>query len=141
MEKVRKVEIVSNLKSFKIDKDKLINFALDVMDKIKIYGEISVVFCSEKKIKEINKKFRNKNSKTDVISFPYTNSGDFIGEVIICPKVAEENSKKWGVTFENEIKKLLVHSFLHLIGYDHHNDKGKMARKEKSILKSLGVLL
>lgn len=140
MEKVRKVEIVSKVKNLKISKDDYVNFALDVMEKIKIYGEISIIFCSENKIKEINKKYRNKDSKTDVISFPYTNSGDFLGEVIICPKVAEENSKNYGVTFESELKKLLVHSILHLIGYDHHNDKGKMAKKEKSILKSLGVM-
>lgn len=140
MENLRKVEVVSEVRKFKIDKRELINFSLDAMEKIGLFGEISIIFCSKNKIKEINRKFRNRDCETDVISFPYTNSGDFIGEVIVCLEVAEENSKKYGVSFEKELKKLLVHSFLHLKGYDHHNDKGKMARKEKSILKSLGII-
>ncbi len=140
MEKQRKVEVVSKVRKLKIDKTVFVNFSLDAMEKMGVFGEIAIIFCSRKKIKEINKKFRNRDCETDVISFPYTNSGDFIGEVLICLEVAEENAKKYGISFEKELKKLLVHSFLHLIGYDHHNDKGRMARKERFILKSLGVL-
>ncbi|MCX7830886.1 MAG: rRNA maturation RNase YbeY [Acidobacteria bacterium] len=140
MENLRKIEIVSKIKKLKIKKSECINFILDVMETINIYGEISLIFCSKSKIREINKKYRQKDSATDVITFPYSNAGNFIGEIIICQEVAEENSKKYGVPLEKEIKKLLVHSILHLLGYDHHNDKGKMARKEKIILKSLGEL-
>jgi len=139
MENLRKVEIVSKAKNFKIEKDKYLNFTLDVMEKVNLFGEITILFCGEKKIKELNKKYRNIDRKTDVISFPYKNSGEFLGDIAICPQVAFENSKNYGVSFDAELKKLIVHSILHLLGYDHHNDKGKMARKEKSILKSLGV--
>lgn len=139
MEAERKVEIISKTKSIKIPKTEYINFALDVMEKVALFGEITILLCGEKKIKELNKRYRQKNCVTDVISFSYQNSLVFIGDIVICPKVAKENSKRFGHSFELEMKKLVVHAILHLIGYDHNNDKGKMARKEKNILKSLGV--
>lgn len=139
MEAERKVEIISKVKSIKIPKTEYINFALDVMEKISFFGEITIFFCSKKKIKELNKKYRQKDSVTDVISFSYQNPFGFLGDIAICPEVAMENSKEFGHSFDSEMKKLLVHSILHLIGYDHKNDKGKMARMEKNILNSLGV--
>jgi len=93
---------------------------------------VSIALVDEKTIKEINKKYRNKNKKTDVLSFPekkeFPNQKDYLGEVIICPSQAEK------------IEKVLVHGLLHLLGYDHEKSQSqaeKMRKKEESFLKDI----
>ncbi len=142
MEKKRKVEIISNLKKNRIDKDEIARFALDVMDKMNIFGSISIFFCGKKKIKELNNEFRQKEGYTDVISFPSGKNyfgDDFLGDVAICLDIAKENAFKYGISLDNEIKNLVVHSILHLSGYDHENDRGQMKRKENRILRELNL--
>jgi probable rRNA maturation factor len=143
MDKVREVEVVSRYQEKTIPRKKFIAFALDVMDKLNMHGSVAVLFCGPEKIRELNKYFLNKNYPTDVLAFPSQTEGEGgivnIGDIAICVKVAKKQSAEFGWTLENELKKLMVHAFLHLAGYDHTADDGKMARKEKSILKAMGV--
>lgn len=142
MEKTRVVEIISKFPSQKISRKKYAEFGLDVMGKLNINGRITVLFCGEEKMKKLNSYFLGRNYSTDVLSFPSnTDEGEIVnvGDAAICVKTAEKNAARFGVTLEAEIKKLMAHSFLHLRGYDHEIDGGKMARKEKSLLKALGV--
>ena len=91
---------------------------------------MSVTFVSVKKIHEINKKYRNIDRKTDVISFAYLddikekniNLNGFpldLGEIYICYDVASTNAKKYGNTLDRELCFLFVHGLLHFLGYDH----------------------
>jgi probable rRNA maturation factor len=142
MEKIREVELVKRCGSRKISGNKYIAFALDVMEKLDIYGRITILFCGEDKIRKLNKYFMGKNRPTDVLSFPsQTEEAGVVnvGDVAICVKVAEKQSAEEGVALEDELKKLIIHAFLHLDGYDHLADNGEMARKEKAILKAMGV--
>ena len=121
-------------------------------------AEISVTIVDEAEIKELNTQYRNKESVTDVLSFPlieFDEDGEMIyddcdfngenlvlGDIVICAKRAKEQATEYGHTFEREIAFLTVHSMLHLLGYDHVDDpEGEkiMFSKQEEILNKLGI--
>ena len=121
-------------------------------------AEISVTIVDEDEIKSLNAKFRDKDSVTDVLSFPmleFDEDGEMIydeydfngenivlGDIVICAKRAKEQAEEYGHSFLREIAFLTVHSMLHLLGYDHeHSDDMEqlMFQKQKEILDKLGI--
>lgn len=106
--------------------------------------EINVGFVTPDEIKEVNKKQRNKDSATDVLSFPafdlkvgeVVNTEDekyflninpetkafALGDMIICTEVAKEQAKSYGHSLKTELVRLALHSVLHCLGYDHIKD-------------------
>jgi probable rRNA maturation factor len=80
-------------------------------------GTIDLSFVGDKKIHELNKKFRKKDKPTDVLSFNY--GGQILGDVIISRETARRNAKEYGVKYNDEIKRLVIHGTLHVLGYDH----------------------
>ncbi len=76
---------------------------------------------------------------TDVLSFEESGSGSFIGEILICLSRARKQAKEVGRSLKNELAKLLLHGYLHLIGYDHEKltDAKKMEKIEDDILRKL----
>ncbi len=107
--------------------------------------EISLSFVSEEEIKELNRDYRNKDSVTDVLSFPLKDDfqvqTNLLGDIIICCKRAVEQAKEYNHSIKREIVYLVVHSMFHLLGYDHidESDKIIMRNKEKSALKEIGI--
>jgi probable rRNA maturation factor len=91
---------------------------------------ISLAFVSKAEIKKLNKKFRNKNKPTDVLSFLLLEK-QCLGEIIICPAIVKENAKKYGVPEKKEIMKVFVHGILHLCGYDHEKSEKEAKIMEK----------
>ena len=91
---------------------------------------LSLAFVNKEEIKKLNKKFRNKNKPTDVLSFDLGND-EYLGEIVICPEVVAENAKKYGVTKKKETMKVFVHGILHLCGYDHETSKKDAEEMEK----------
>ncbi|OGC35297.1 rRNA maturation RNase YbeY [candidate division WOR-1 bacterium RIFOXYB2_FULL_48_7] len=81
-------------------------------------GKIDLTFVDERTIHGLNEKFRQKDRPTDVLAFPMEESG-FLGDVIISKTVAAENAKRFGVSKLNELKRLVIHGALHVLGYDH----------------------
>lgn len=109
--------------------------ASDFCDGIISFLEIN--FVSSKKIIEINKKFLNHDYPTDVISFDYSDENNsFDGEIFICYDIALENSKRFNVSLDNELKRLIIHGMLHLVGFDDQSpsQKRKMKKFEDEIL-------
>jgi probable rRNA maturation factor len=104
----------------------------------------SVAFVSDRRMKELNKLFRGKDSTTDVLSFPHepdefdpdTNN---LGDIVISAEQAERQTKENGLTIENEIKQLVLHGLLHLCGYDHERDNGEMNAREIELRDKLGI--
>jgi probable rRNA maturation factor len=92
--------------------------------------KISLAFVNKEEIKKLNKKFRNKNEPTDVLSFLFSEK-DYLGEIIICPEVIEENARKYGVAENKEMMKVFVHGILHLCGYEHEKSKKEAEIMEK----------
>ena len=97
------------------------NIAEVSLKKLKISeAEISIAIVNKNEIKRFNKKYRNQDKATDVLSFVY-NKKPLEGEILICYEKALQQAKENKRDLNEEIKLLLVHSLLHLIGYDHKN--------------------
>ena len=98
-------------------------------------AEVSVTFCDNEYIKGINSEFRNKDSATDVLSFPMydfyediepeTNPDGSIslGDIVVSLERAAEQAREIGNSFEREVAFLVIHSTLHLLGYDHERSE------------------
>ena len=118
---------------------------------LKILGkknwDISVLFCDNAYIKTLNHKFRKKNSATDVLSFPLGETIEdgkgrqrFLpGDIIVSLESMEANAASFGVSSDEELKRLLIHGILHLDGMDHFTNKKSepMLILQENILSSL----
>lgn len=109
---------------------------------------VSVVLTDNKHIHEINKTYRSIDRETDVISFAFMDNDENIksditdlGEIYISLEKAHSQAEDYNHSFEREICFLLVHGLLHLLGYDHMNEKDEkeMFGLQDEILSSLGV--
>ena len=102
-------------------------------------GEVSIAFVNNQQIKELNKKYRNKNEATDVLSFPIDD--EILGDIIISASRAADQAVEYGHSLERELAYLTVHGMLHLFGYDHHSEEEKkeMRQKEERALTQLGI--
>ncbi len=100
--------------------------------KYKVKKQIEVSFVTESKIRALNKKFRSLNKTTDVLSFEMLDD-KILGDIIITKEQAQRQAKRYKVKLEDEIKRLVIHGFLHLIGFDHQKktDREKMRKEEK----------
>lgn len=99
--------------------------------------ELSLTFVTDNKIKTLNKQYRGKNKPTDVLAFPLESG---IGDIVISVETAKRNAKKFGKTFIDELKFLMIHGFLHLLGYDHEisrKEEIRMQKKEKEYMRLL----
>ncbi len=118
--------------------------------------EVAIDFVSEKEIKRLNCEFREIDKVTDVLSFPsfqlsvgeildiedemvlmFKQDNGFIhfGDMALCLKQTKRQAKEFGVSVESEIKKLVIHSMLHLMGYDHIEDSDyEIMKKEEERL-------
>jgi len=96
-----------------------------------------VTFLNDEEMRKINKKYRQRDYPTDVLSFVYDETQEdgsqFAGEIIIAPDVAVRNAARYRNQAENEVRKLLVHGILHLFGYDHETDDGSMRRLQRRL--------
>lgn len=103
--------------------------------------EVNYAFISPREIHKLNQQFRQVDKVTDVLSFP---DGDinpetnrrFMGDVLICRKIAKKQAKEIGHSLVNEITFLQVHGTLHLFGYDHieSEDEAKMLGLQRKIM-------
>lgn len=105
-------------------------------------NDLSVYFCSDETIKNLNNEYREKDYVTDVLSFSQVEEGNknpmgLLGDVVICINKASEQAKELGHSLSSEIDFLILHSILHLIGYDHETDNGEMDLIQKEIFYKL----
>jgi probable rRNA maturation factor len=109
---------------------------------------LSVIITDNAVIQDINKQYRGKDRPTDVISFAYREEPfpeieierEELGDIYISLEKAEEQAGDYGNDLQGEIKRLLVHGILHLVGYDHEKDDSealKMDALEEEILNSI----
>ncbi|MFH1386538.1 MAG: rRNA maturation RNase YbeY [bacterium] len=98
-----------------------------IIKRAKREGTIDLSFVDDKTIQALNRKWRGKDKPTDVLSFNYNNEG-FLGDVIISAETTKKNAKRYGVPYRDEVKRLVVHGVLHILGYDHGR---KMRNAEK----------
>ena len=114
--------------------------------------EASITFCDDEKIRELNKKFRNIDRATDVLSFPLfdEDSAEYsvpeiecmLGDIVISLERAKAQAEEFGHSYERETAFLAVHSVLHLLGYDHETgeeDEIDMRRRQSDIMEKIGL--
>ncbi|MCC3145390.1 rRNA maturation RNase YbeY [Halanaerobium sp. Z-7514] len=102
-------------------------------------GEVSVAFVSNEEIRKLNKKYRELDEATDVLSFPIDD--EVLGDIIISSQRAALQAEEYGHSLKRELAYLTVHGILHLFGYDHHGqeEKNEMRQKEERILTELDL--
>jgi len=118
---------------------------------------VTVCLVSDAEIARLNETFRKKKGPTDVLSFPAAvrrrpprpaseggpykrKKGDeYLGDIAISPATARRYAKKNGRNLSSELRVLILHGVLHLLGYDHETDRGEMDRVEAKLRKRLGL--
>jgi|SRR5579875_95047 len=112
--------------------------------------EFNVCFVSDEDIARMNSVYRGKSEPTDVLSFPWEGNGEsgpeeiaseefqnFLGDIVISVSTAERNARAEGHPVEEEIRLLILHGVLHLLGYDHEADQGEMNSLELALRERL----
>ncbi len=100
----------------------------------------TVCLMDDKAMRALNARFRGRRKATDVLSFPSGSRGNrFLGEIAISVETARKNARREGHSLLEEIKLLILHGLLHLLGYDHETDKGRMTRKELRLRRRMGL--
>ena len=128
-------------------------------------GSFTVCLVTDAEIARWNRGYRGKQGPTDVLSFPTVAqkgkrpmkrkngtprkrrsdfpfprfSASYLGDIAIAPAVARRNARRFKRTFEEEMRILIVHGMLHLMGYDHETDTGQMDRRERRVRRRLGL--
>ena len=114
-------------------------FVLGCRRVVGLRGRVNVLVTGSPAIRALNREFRDKDKPTDVLSFPAERSAKagLAGEVAISADIAIQNALRLGHSAADEIKILTLHGLLHLAGFDHERDNGKMARKEAQLRRKL----
>src|SRR5271163_2631515 len=127
---------------------------------------LTVALVTDAQIARWNRDYRGKNRPTDVLSFPAdvsqaepattrkhhqprparllgsraASASEYLGDIAIAPSVARRNAQRFGRAFDHEMRILVLHGILHLLGYDHEADSGQMDRRENRLRRDLGLL-
>lgn len=86
-------------------------------------GQISVIFCSDPYLLEINRKYLGHDYYTDIITFDYSEGDTISGDLFISVDTVRSNAEFYSADFKDELDRVIVHGVLHLIGYDDHTDE------------------
>ncbi|HVI80584.1 MAG TPA: rRNA maturation RNase YbeY [Candidatus Acidoferrum sp.] len=108
-----------------------------------LHGKVNVLITTDSAMRSLNSQFRSKDKPTDVLSFPAVpgqrNHARLAGELAISAEIAAQNAIELGHSPAAEVKVLVLHGILHLAGYDHARDNGRMARKEAKLRRALNL--
>jgi probable rRNA maturation factor len=153
--------IVNRQRRVRIPVQDLNRFLASVQKRLRVpTGALTVALVSDLEMKRWNRAYRGKNRPTDVLSFPLENAPRtatkpaqcssssnrakakelYLGDIAIAPAVAQKNARRFGRTFIAEMRILILHGILHLMGYDHETDQGQMDRREGLLRRDLGLL-
>ena len=101
-------------------------------------GTATVAIVPDGRVRALNRRFRRHDAATDVLSFPAGGSGH-LGDVVIAGGVARRQARALGHALGTELRVLALHGLLHLLGYDHETDGGRMARVERRLRSRAGL--
>jgi len=139
-------EIINNQRKLKLDWEIFKEFAETAVRRIDEAENksVTVAFVSDRRMRALNKEFRAKDKTTDVLSFPFEADEfdierDFLGDIVISLEQAARQTTENDLELETEIKQLILHSILHLCGYDHETDDGEMNRRELELRRALKI--
>jgi probable rRNA maturation factor len=105
-------------------------------------GEVTVALVSDARMRALNRMYRGKDYATDVLSFPAEKARKgrpTLGDIVIATGVARRQAGDLGHSLAVELRILALHGLLHLLGYDHERDRGRMRTLEQRLLRQSGV--
>jgi probable rRNA maturation factor len=102
-----------------------------ILSEKKKVGEISYVFCDDDYLLKLNQEHLNHNTLTDIISFDYTIGNEISGDIFISVERVRENATDFNVTFDEELKRVMVHGVLHYCGYKDKTEEDSVLMRSK----------
>ncbi|MGH9598704.1 MAG: rRNA maturation RNase YbeY [Terracidiphilus sp.] len=118
-------------------------FLAEAQAAVRLRGQVSVLLTDDAAIRRLNRRFREIDKSTDVLSFPSGASPagpePIAGDLAISVPTARRQAAEQGHALATEIKILILHGLIHLAGYDHETDGGRMARRERLLRARLGL--
>lgn len=135
-----RIQVLNKQRRFKIHREPTALFCDAVMEALKQHDwSLSVALISAREMESLNRNYRGREYATDVLSFSYRSGLDttdgFLGEIVIAPEIAVRQAAQYGGALEAELRRLLVHGILHLLGYDHETDRGEMMKLQARLLR------
>lgn len=150
--------ILNRQRKIRLSEQSLSEFLARILQELKLDGvEVSIAFVTDVEIARWNKKFRQKKGPTDVLSFPTLTRRTlahfkrkalkgkpgvelgYLGDIAIAPSTAARYAQKNNRSLEDELRVLMLHGVLHLLGYDHDTDHGEMNRIEHDLQRRLKI--
>lgn len=145
---------IQNESTVKLKKTPVKNFLQQVLEKLgKNKWEISILFTGDAFIQKLNKEYRGKDEPTDVLSFAQVDNKEafpvkegrfYAGDIVISMETLAKNADYFGISMNEELKRLLIHGILHLSGMNHENnntDQPMLVEQEKILKQFTGVVL
>ncbi len=119
--------------SFELDQPELTHkwISETILNEGKVVGEISYVFCSDEYLHKINLEHLDHDTYTDIITFNYCEDNVVSTDIFISIDRVKENAKIFGVSFQKELNRVIIHGILHLLGYDDKTDEDKVLMRSK----------
>ena len=145
MEEKYYIEYENEIYEKDLPKNNLEDWISQVLTEVDREGfSVSLLFTDDERIKELNNNYRGKDTATDVLSFSQMEGEEFgfenhfLGDIVIAVPYVTEQAKRLGHSVFEEVRYLILHGILHLMGYDHNEDEDcEMSRLEKNIYKKL----
>jgi probable rRNA maturation factor len=104
-------------------------FARRAQELAGVRGEVGILIAGNRRLRQLNRRFRRLDKPTDVLSFPREDGGD----IAVSAVIARQNARRYSHSAVDELKILVLHGMLHLAGHDHETDNGRMARLENKL--------
>lgn len=140
IELLRRIQVRNRQRRLGICRAAVASFCADVLRILNKAGPaLSVAFVNPQEMRIMNRKYLGRDYATDVLSFSYDTmvieGRSYLGEIVIAPEVAVLQATRYGMRPEKEMRKLLIHGILHLLGYNHETDRGRMNRLQAKLLR------
>lgn len=135
--------IVNRQRRVSLDEEDLRGFELRLRRALRLTAErFTVALVSDRRSAALNHRYRGRRGPTDVLSFAAGDSpgeNGYLGDVVISAETARRHARRYRHGSEEEVKRLMLHGLLHLLGYDHETDRGQMNRREQALRRRLGL--
>ncbi|NLE73402.1 MAG: rRNA maturation RNase YbeY [Actinobacteria bacterium] len=140
---------VSNSSPLEIKIEAVKEWATAVLRQRKVAGSVGIGFVSLEEMRGLNRRYRGIDEPTDVLAFGEVDDDDewvdvpeddqivYLGDVVIAPEAARQNALMDGGTLSHELRVLVVHGLLHLLGMDHEQDAGEMLSTQTAVVESV----
>ena len=98
-----------------------------------VVSQVNIIFAGKRRMRTLNKRFLNKDKPTNVLTFTYKDYKIINGDIILCPEIINKEAKNFGFSSDSRWAHMIVHSMLHLQGYDHHTKENQTNMEDMEI--------